>query len=213
MRSLVTSGTQHTVNIKLEVHHKVCDAFNIVLELPGNGSSDEVILVGTHYDTGHFTGAVDNNGSVALMIKLAEHFSSKSKKSRNRDMIFAWCSGHDYDLNSGHYQFAEKHKNHLTKAIVWDVDHALGGTRYRYDETEGRIVPVEGETCEFYIMSNNYTYSRLATFTLGKIWVYLHTKSIWRIGARTTMGDSACYMSMGQCCEYPFVLPLHSRHT
>jgi hypothetical protein len=168
LRSLVTSGTQHTVSIKLEVHHKVCDAFNIVLELPGNGSSDEVILVGTHYDTGHFTGAVDNNSSVALMIKLAEYFSSKPEKSRNRDMIFAWCSGHDYDLNSGHYQFAKKHKTRLTKAIVWDVDHALGGVRYRYDEPQGRIVPVEGETCEFYIMSNNYTYTRLVTFTLEK---------------------------------------------
>jgi hypothetical protein len=168
LRNMVTSGTQHTIRIKLEVPHKKYDAFNIVFDLPGNGRSDEVILVGTHYDTGHFTGAVDNNGSVALMIKLAEHFSSKSKKSRNRDMIFAWCSGHDYDLNSGHYQFAEKHKNHLTKAIVWDVDHALGGTRYIYDETEGRIVPVEGETCEFYIMSNNYLYTRLATFSLDK---------------------------------------------
>ncbi len=168
LRNLVLSGIQHTVKIKLDVPHKKHEAFNIVCELPGNGSSDEVILAGTHYDTGHFTGAVDNNGSVALMIKLAEYFSSKSKQTRNRDMIFAWCSGHDYDLNSGHYQFAEAHKDRLTRAIVWDIDHALGGIRYRYDEAQGKIVQVEGETCEFYIMSNNYIYSRLATFTLEK---------------------------------------------
>jgi len=168
LRDLAVSGRHHTVKIKLDVPHKVYDAFNVVFELPGNGGSEEVILVGTHYDSGHFTGTVDNNGSVALMIKWAEYFASKKRKSRNRDMIFAWCLGHDFDLNSGHYQFAEAHKEQLKKVIAWDVDHAVGGTRYIYDETQGQIVPVEGETCEFYIISNNYTYTRLAAFTMDK---------------------------------------------
>jgi len=168
LRNLALSGRPHSVNIKLDVPHKVYNAFNVVFELPGGGSSDEVILVGTHYDTGYFTGAVDNNGSVALMIELAKYFGSRPKESRNRDMIFAWCLGHDFDLNSGHYQFAEAHKNQLVKAIVWDVDHAVGGIRYVYDETEGEIVAVEGETCEFYIISNNYVFTRLAAFTMDK---------------------------------------------
>jgi hypothetical protein len=168
LRDLAVSGKPHTVKLKLEVLHKAVDAFNVVFELPGNGRSDEVILVGTHYDSGHFTGAVDNNGSVALMIKLAEYFAAKRTELRNRSMIFAWCLGHDFDLNSGHYQFAEAHKEQLRKAIVWDVDHAVGGIRYVYDETQGKIVPVEGETCEFYIISNNYTYTRLAAFTMDK---------------------------------------------
>jgi hypothetical protein len=168
LRNLAVSGKYHTVKMKLRAPHEVYDAFNVVFELTGNDRSDEVILVGTHYDTGHFTGAVDNNGSVALMIKLAEYFASKRTESRNRGMIFAWCLGHDFDLNSGHYQFAEAHKAQLTKAIVWDVDHAVGGIRYVYDDTEGKIVPVEGETCQFYVISNNYTYSRLAAFTMDK---------------------------------------------
>jgi hypothetical protein len=83
-------------------------------------------------------------------------------------MIFAWCLGHDFDHNSGHFEFAEAHKDRLVKAIVWDIDHAAGGTRYVYDETEGKIIPREGETCEFYIISNNYTFSRLAAFTMDK---------------------------------------------
>jgi hypothetical protein len=168
LRALAVSGTPHIVKMKLDVPHKVYDAYNVVYELPGRGSANEVILAGTHYDTGHFTGAVDNNGSVALMIKLAEYFASKPTESRGRDMLFAWCLGHDFDLNSGHYQFAEAHKDQLTKAIVWDIDHAVGGIRYVYDETKGKIVPVEGETCEFYIISNNYTYTRLAAFTMDK---------------------------------------------
>ncbi len=168
LRNLTVSGRPHTVTIRHDVSRKLCDASNIVFELPGNGNMDEVILVGTHYDTGHFTGAVDNNGSVALMIKMAEYFASKAKASRNRDMIFAWCFGHDFDLNSGHYQFAEVHQDQLAKAIVWDVDHAVGGIKYQYDETKGEIVPVKGETCEFYIISNNYTFTRLAGFTMDK---------------------------------------------
>lgn len=168
LRNLAVSGTPHTVKIKLEVKHEVVDAHNVVFELPGNGNSEEVILAGTHYDTGYFTGAVDNNGSVALLIKWAEYFASKPIELRNHDMIFAWCLGHDFDMNAGHYQFAEAHKHRLTRAIVWDVDHAAGGTRYRFDETEDKIVPVEGETCEFYIISNNYIFSRLAAFTMDK---------------------------------------------
>jgi len=83
-------------------------------------------------------------------------------------MIFAWCLGHDFDLNSGHHQFGKAHQERLKTAIVWDMDHTIGGTRYQYDAVRGEIVPVEGETCEFYITSNNYCFSRLTTFTLEK---------------------------------------------
>jgi hypothetical protein len=168
LRNLALSGVEHQIKIILDVPHDLQDAYNVVFELPGNGSMEEAILVGTHYDTGYYTGAVDNNGSVALMLKLAEYFAAKPQECRNRHMIFAWCLGHDFDLNSGHYQFADAHQKLLKKAIVWDVDHAVGGTRYRYDENADKIVPVEGETCEFYIMSNNYTFTRLAAFSMDK---------------------------------------------
>ena len=167
LRGWAASATPPNVKMILSVPQKTFDAYNIVFELPGNGSIDEVILVGTHYDTGMFTGAVDNNGSVALMIAWAKYFSDKPKEFRNRDMIFAWCFGHDFDNNTGHYQFAEAHKAQLEKAIVWDVDHAIGGIRYAYDETEGELIPTD-KTNEFYIISNNYTFSRLAAFTMDK---------------------------------------------
>jgi hypothetical protein len=167
LRNLAVSGTPHAVKMVLDVPHEEITASNVVFELPGNGSMDEVILVGTHYDTGMFTGAVDNNGSVALMMAWAKYFASKPKKSINRDMIFAWLCGHDFDNNTGHYQFAEAHKDRLQKAIVWDVDHAAVGTRYVFDEIQGKIVPTS-EDNEVYIISNNYTFSRLAAFTMDK---------------------------------------------
>jgi hypothetical protein len=167
LRNLAVSGTPHTVKMVLDVPHEAITASNVVFELPGNGSMDEVILVGTHYDTGMFTGAVDNNGSVALMIAWAKYFASKPKESRNRDMIFTWLCGHDFDNNTGHYQFAEAHKDHLQKAIVWDVDHAAIGIRYVFDEAQDKIVPTS-EDNEIYIISNNYTFSRLAAFTMDK---------------------------------------------
>ena len=167
LRDLAVSEAPPHVRMVLDVPHKAFDAHNVVFELPGNGGMDEVILVGTHYDTGMFTGAVDNNGSVALMIAWAKYFAQKPKDSRNREMIFAWCFGHDFDNNTGHYQFAEAHKNKLKKAIVWDVDHAVGGIRYVFDEIEGKIVPTD-KTNEFYIISNNYTFTRLAAFTMDK---------------------------------------------
>jgi hypothetical protein len=167
LRNLAVSSSPHTIEVVLDVPHEAITASNVVFELPGNGSMDEVILVGTHYDTGMFTGAVDNNGSVALMIAWAKYFASKPRKSRNRNMIFAWLCGHDFDNNTGHYQFAEAHREQLQKAIVWDVDHAAIGTRYVFDETQGKIVPTSKDN-EIYIISNNYTFSRLAAFTMDK---------------------------------------------
>jgi hypothetical protein len=165
LRDLAKSGKRHEILYTLDVPHNVVDAYNVVAELPGNGSIDEVILVATHYDT-VFTGAIDNNASVALTIKWAEYFSSKPRESRNRDMIFAFCIGHDaYDGNSGHRQFGEKYKDRLTKAIVWDVDHAPGGTRYV--EINGELQPTQ-ETSELYTIANNYTFARLASFYLDQ---------------------------------------------
>jgi hypothetical protein len=167
LRNLAVSGAPHTIKMVLDVPHEAITASNVVFELPGNGSMDEVILAGTHYDTGMFTGAVDNNGSVALMMAWAKYFASKPKKSRNRDMIFAWLCGHDFDNNTGHYQFAEAHKDRLQKAIVWDVDHAAIGTRYVFDEIQGKIVPTS-EDNEIYIIYNNYNFTKLAAFTMDK---------------------------------------------
>jgi hypothetical protein len=165
LKSLVRSGKPHKINYVLDVPHEVVDCYNVVAELPGNGSSDELILVPTHYDT-VFTGAIDNNASVALLIKWAAYFSSKPEGTRNRDMMFAFCMGHDaFDNNSGHFQFQETYKDRLKKAIVWGVDHAPGGTRYI--EVNGELQPTV-ETSEIYTIANNYVFARLASFYLDK---------------------------------------------
>ena len=176
LRDLALSGKSHEFKIVLDVPHNVMEAFNVVAELPGNGESEEVILVGSHYDS-VFTGAIDNMNSVALMIKWAEYFAKKPKKERNRDMIFAFNLGHDsFDNNTGHYQFAERHKDQLTKAIVWDVDHAAGGIRYV--EGPSGLEPTD-ETSEIYTIANNYTFARLASFYLDK-YGYVNTIDAFR---------------------------------
>ena len=165
LRDLATSNKSHVVRYIVSFPYNVVDCYNVVAKLPGNGSMDENILVGTHYDT-VFTGAIDNMSSVALMIKWAEYFASKPQKSRNRDMIFAFCVGHDsHDMNSGHRQFAEQHAAELENAIVWDVDHAPGGIRYV--EVNGELVATD-ETSEIYTIANNYTFARIASFYLDK---------------------------------------------
>jgi hypothetical protein len=165
LRGLALSGKSHEVRFILDVPHNVMDCFNVVAKLPGNGKSGELMLVGTHYDS-VFTGAIDNMNSVALMIKWAEYFAKKPKKERNRDMIFEFGIGHDsFDNNSGHYQFAARHADELKKAIVWDVDHAAGGTRYV--EVDGELKPTDA-TSEIYTIANNYTFARLVSFYLDK---------------------------------------------
>lgn len=165
LRELALSGKSHEVKYMVKFPYNVANVYNVVAELPGNGKSDEVILVGTHYDT-VFTGAIDNMASVALMIKWAGYFADKPKKERNRNMIFTFCIGHDtFNGNAGHKQFGELHADQLTKAIVWDVDHAAGGIRYV--EGSNGLEPTN-ETNELYTIANNYTFSRLASFYLDK---------------------------------------------
>jgi hypothetical protein len=165
LRNLASSGKPYKISYVLDVPHEVLDGYNVVAELPGNGSSEETILLATHYDT-VFTGAIDNNASVALMIGWAEYFAKKLPADRNRDMIFAFCIGHDaFDGNSGHHQFGKKYMERLKKAIVWDVDHAPGGTRYV--EIDGELQPTS-ETSELYTIANNYTFARLASFFMDK---------------------------------------------
>ena len=90
----------------------------------------------------------------------------KTISERNRDMIFAFCMGHDaFDGSSGHHQFGAKYRDRLKKSIVWDVDHAPGGIRYV--EIDGELQPTL-ETSELYTIANNYTFARLASFFLDK---------------------------------------------
>lgn len=81
----------------LEVEFQGRDLRNIVATLPGSGTSDEVVVVGAHYDSRSFDparapGATDNGCGVAIVLELARVMSGHSF---NRTVEFAFWNGEE----------------------------------------------------------------------------------------------------------------------
>jgi hypothetical protein len=155
LRGLANSGNTVTVKMMLDLPYTVYNVnSNVVAELPGNGSTNEIIAVVGHYDT-MFTGALDNNCGVAFMIGLAKYFAHKPRASRNRDMIFLFAFGHDSGyLSLGHDIYVQQHLDIMDKVIVFNIDHPAS-TSYAYDEIKGLFVPTDQDTIRLYNATSN----------------------------------------------------------
>ena len=58
-------------NLQAKISDGPVDAFNIVAEIPGTTKSEEVVMVGAHFDSWHSgTGATDNASGSAVMIEV-----------------------------------------------------------------------------------------------------------------------------------------------
>lgn len=97
--------------LTLEYSLKPWQAVNIVDELSGNGSIDEYIIVGGHYDS-WFNGAIDNLASQASLLEMAKYFPAIPQAKRKRHMIFASIFGHEFGNDAmGHAAFVERRAN------------------------------------------------------------------------------------------------------
>lgn len=125
-----------TVSMRLKTSVAEAQACNVIGELPGSGESEEVVVVGGHYDT-WFGGALDNLASQAGLIELARHYASLPEQERPRKLIFASIFGHEFG-NQGHMALAKylrPVKDRIT--CFYDVDGS-GSTGWEVDH-EGAI--------------------------------------------------------------------------
>jgi hypothetical protein len=63
---------------------------SLVAVLPGNGSTDEVMVVNTHTDGQN---AFEENAGIAC-VALAKHFAAMPKSARSRTLVFSCVTGH-----------------------------------------------------------------------------------------------------------------------
>jgi len=61
---------------------------NLQVEVPGAGRSDEIVLIGAHYDTASTPGADDNATGVAGALELARHFRDHNPQRTLRFVTF-----------------------------------------------------------------------------------------------------------------------------
>lgn len=113
------SGKSAKLTIKQSV--KKLKAENIIVDIKGKGSDENLTLAVAHYDTvARSFGATDNSGGTVTLLKIAEYFSSH-RPERNLRIIF--FSGEELGL-LGSQAYVKKHLRELREkaGLVVNVD-------------------------------------------------------------------------------------------
>src|SRR5207247_7095918 len=80
------------------------NSFNIVGEIPGRDKSDEVVMVGAHFDSWHTgTGATDNAAGSAVMMEAMRILKAAGLPLRRTVRIALWTGEEDGILGSRAY--------------------------------------------------------------------------------------------------------------
>ncbi|GIL39988.1 M20/M25/M40 family metallo-hydrolase [Roseiterribacter gracilis] len=91
-------------------------AYNVVGEIPGDGSSDEIVLLGAHLDSWDLgTGAIDDGAGIGITVSAAKAIAERGKTKRTiRVVMFA---GEEIGIK-GATAYAEAHKDELVKHVA-----------------------------------------------------------------------------------------------
>lgn len=81
------------------------------------GKTDKYIVIPTHVD-GYFYGIIDNAGSVALNLELANYFSKMPKEDREYGIVFLFVGDHEVPGVGGTVQFAKKYEKELNEKLL-----------------------------------------------------------------------------------------------
>jgi len=121
-------------------------ARNLVGELPGNGKTNEVIIIGGHYDS-WFDGAIDNLGSQASLLAIAKYFSRIPQAQRNRTLLFVSLFGHEYGVNTemGHAAFVEKRSDLQGRVTCFLNIDGSGSWGWEEKDDTGEILPTNAD--------------------------------------------------------------------
>lgn len=159
--------------LTLEYSLKPWPAVNIVGELPGNGSIDEYIIVGGHYDS-WFNGAIDNLASQASLLEMAKYFAAIPQAKRNRHMIFASIFGHEFGNDAmGHAAFVERRANIRDKITCFVNIDGSGSNGWEERDDSGTILPT-GMDDKAGIFTSSWALTALARKA-----VYPYAKGPW----------------------------------
>ena len=123
--------------------HRGKESANVIAELKGTTLSDEIIVIGAHYDSVlNSPGANDNASAVASLLALAEWFTNRPQERRIRFIFFANEEPpffHTPDMGS--YAYARNLSN-MDENIISMV--ALDGLGFFSDEPGSQNYPVPG---------------------------------------------------------------------
>jgi len=139
------------VNLKVNAGDKDVDSFNIIGEIPGSAKSDEVVMIGAHFDSWHGgTGATDNGAGSAVMIEVMRILKALDLKMDRTVRIGLWTGEEEGLLGSKAYvkqHFADPATmkttpEHAKLAGYFNLDNGAGEIRGAYLQGNDMMRPL-----------------------------------------------------------------------
>lgn len=91
---------------------------NVIAEIPGNKSPQEIVLIGAHLDSWDLgTGAIDDGAGVGIVVAAAHLIKSTLRKAPKRTIRVVLFGSEEVGL-VGAYHYARKHKDELDQHII-----------------------------------------------------------------------------------------------
>ena len=143
------------VTIEMEIdntfHCEDTQGYNILAEIPGTDLTDEVVMLGGHFDSWHAgTGASDNAAGSAVMMEAVRILMEADLRPRRTIRIGLWDGEEQGLLGSRGYvkrTFADPTKMELLPAhqqlsAYFNVDNGTGAIRGVYLQNNERVAPI-----------------------------------------------------------------------
>jgi hypothetical protein len=143
------------VRIEMDIRNKFFDddlnSFNIVAEIPGTDKSDELVMLGAHFDSWHTgTGATDNAAGSAVMMEAMRILKATGLKMRRTIRLGLWTGEEEGLLGSRAYvtqHFANRadmklKPEHSKLSAYFNLDNGTGAIRGVYLQGNEAIAPI-----------------------------------------------------------------------
>ena len=148
---------EHSVPVKLSFDINTqfdmsnTDSFNVIAEIPGTTKSDELVMVGGHFDSWHMgTGATDNGAGSAVAMEVMRLLKSSNLKMDRTVRMALWGGEEEGLLGSAAYvkeHFADPAvmkptPEHDKFAGYFNIDNGTGRVRGIYLQQNEMVRPI-----------------------------------------------------------------------
>jgi hypothetical protein len=143
------------VRIEMNIENKFYDddlnSFNIIGEIPGTDKTDELVMLGAHFDSWHTgTGATDNAAGSAAMLEAMRILKATGLKMRRTVRLALWAGEEEGLLGSRAYvtqHFADRtdmklKPDHSKFDGYFNVDNGTGAIRGVYLQGNEAVAPI-----------------------------------------------------------------------
>jgi hypothetical protein len=139
------------MNIQNRFYDDDLNSYNVVGDIPGTDTADEVVMIGAHLDSWHAgTGATDNAVGSAVMLEVMRILKATGLKTRRTVRIGLWTGEEEGLLGSRAYVTAhladrntmDLRPEHARLSAYYNLDNGTGAIRGVYLQGNSAMAPI-----------------------------------------------------------------------